>query len=295
MTFLLRRLSLTAASLWLLTLVAYAISRGGRPLSTAGYTTWLARASGGDFGVSSEWRSPVMAVVGASVEATVGLVVLALALTWLVALPVGVYCATHPGSRGDLAIRGVTFLVGAVPGFVLALAVYCLARLAFDVDLAGGASDLDPARPGGLLAFLERSARLVLPAALVGAAGAAQVLRALRAGLLDELTQPWVTVARAHGMRPRRLLWRFALRVALVPLVAALGQTLAQVISNSIAVSIALGIPTIGQLLLKAVLAQDAVLVGAIVFWTGAAAVLGALLADGLLVWLDPRVRAGAA
>lgn len=285
MIFLVRRLALTIGALCLLTLVAYAIGRGGRPMSREGYWLWVTRAWTGDFGASSEWRTPVMHVVANSIGPTVGLVAAALVVTWVVAVPLAVYCATHPGSPADLAVRAVTFVAGAVPGFLLALAVYALLRLTFGLDLAGGATNDDLAAT---------APRLLLPALLVGAAGAAGALRALRAGLLDELAQPWATVARAHGVRPRRLLWRYALRVALVPVVAALGQTLAQVISNSVAVSIVLGIPTVGQLLLKAAIAQDTNLVGAIVFWVGAAAVVGALAADALLVWLDPRVRVAA-
>jgi peptide/nickel transport system permease protein len=132
---------------------------------------------------------------------------------------------------------------------------------------------------------------LPVPAIILGIASMAQAIRIMRANLLDELRKPYVVTARAKGLSEWQAIWRYPVRVALNPFASTIGYTLPYVVSGSIIVSLVMGLPTVGPLLLKALIAQDMFLAGAIVLLLGVLTVIGTLISDLLLIWIDPRIR----
>ena len=139
------------------------------------------------------------------------------------------------------------------------------------------------------LAYLLK--HLPIPALILGLAGTAQQIRIMRANLLDELRKPYVVTARAKGISELRVLLKYPVRLALNPFASTIGYTLPYIVSGSIIVSLVLGLPTVGPLLLKALIAQDMFLAGTIVLLLGVMTVIGTLISDVLLVWIDPRIR----
>ena len=132
---------------------------------------------------------------------------------------------------------------------------------------------------------------LPIPALILGLAGTAQQIRIMRANLLDELRKPYVVTARSKGLSEARVILKYPVRLALNPFASTIGYTLPYIVSGSIIVSIVLGLPTVGPLLLKALIAQDMFLAGTIVLLLGVMTVIGTLISDILLVWVDPRIR----
>jgi peptide/nickel transport system permease protein len=136
-------------------------------------------------------------------------------------------------------------------------------------------------------------AHLPLPALILALAGTAQLIRIMRANLLDELRRPYVTTARARGLQEWKVIIKYPVRAALNPFASTIGYLLPFVVSGSIVVSLVLSLPTIGPVLLRALLAQDMFLAGAIVLLLGVMTVIGTFLSDLMLMWIDPRIRAG--
>jgi peptide/nickel transport system permease protein len=129
------------------------------------------------------------------------------------------------------------------------------------------------------------------PVIVLATAGMAHLIRVLRANLLDELNKPYVVAARARGLPEARLVWKYPVRIALNPLVSSIGFLLPALISSSVVVSIVMNLPTSGPLLLRALLAQDTYLAGALMLLMGAMAIIGTVISDLLLAVVDPRVR----
>jgi peptide/nickel transport system permease protein len=128
---------------------------------------------------------------------------------------------------------------------------------------------------------------------ILALAGTAQLIRIMRANLLDELRRPYVTTARARGLQEWKVIIKYPVRAALNPFASTIGYLLPFVVSGSIVVSLVLSLPTIGPVLLRALLAQDMFLAGAIVLLLGVMTVIGTFLSDLMLMWIDPRIRAG--
>jgi peptide/nickel transport system permease protein len=132
---------------------------------------------------------------------------------------------------------------------------------------------------------------LPIPALILGLAGTAQQVRIMRANLLDELRKPYVVTARSKGLTEGRVILKYPVRLALNPFASTIGYTLPYIVSGSIIVSLVLGLPTVGPLLLRALISQDMFLAGTIVLLLGVMTVIGTLISDILLVWIDPRIR----
>src|SRR5262249_46610532 len=132
---------------------------------------------------------------------------------------------------------------------------------------------------------------LPIPAVILGIAGIAQAMRIMRANLLDELRKPYVVTARARGLAEWNTILKYPVRVALNPFPSTIGYTLPYLVPGSIILSLVLGLPTVGPLLLKALIAQDMFLAGTIVLLLGVLTVIGTLISDLILVWIDPRIR----
>jgi ABC-type dipeptide/oligopeptide/nickel transport system permease component len=207
-------------------------------------------------------------------------------LTWALALPIGIYSAVRQYSLGDYFFTFVAFVGMSVPPFLLALVLMVVA------GVSGLFSPEFAAQPDWTLAKLrDLLGHVWVPIVVLGVAGTASLARVMRANLLDELKKPYVITARARGVRPLRLLLKYPVRVALNPFVSGIGQLFPQLVSGGAVVAIVLSLPTVGPLQVEALLNEDAYLAGSMLMVLSVLSVLGTLVADLLLLWLDPRNR----
>ena len=262
----------------------------GQPIYVQ-YLKWMKLVVVGDFGMSMEWKRPVTEVIGARLWMTVLISVSALILTWILALPIGIYSAVRQYSVGDYVATLVGFIGLAVPNFLLALVLLYLGFTLFNAHIGGLFSPELQDAPWSGARVWDLLKHLPIPALILGLAGTAQQIRIMRANLLDELRKPYVVTARAKGLSWIRVILKYPVRVALNPFASTVGYTLPYIVSGSIIVSIVLGLPTVGPLLLKALISQDMFLAGTIVLLLGVMTVIGTLVSDILLVLIDPRIR----
>jgi len=262
----------------------------GQPIYVQ-YLKWMRLIVQGNFGTSMEWRRPVTEVIGDRLWMTMVVSVAALFITWVLALPIGIYSAVRQYSVGDYVATLVGFIGLAVPNFLLALVLLYLGFTLFNANIGGLFSVEFQDAPWSLARTWDLLKHLPIPALILGLAGTAQQIRIMRANLLDELRKPYVVTARSKGLPESTVILKYPVRVALNPFASTIGYTLPYIVSGSIIVSIVLGLPTVGPLLLKALIAQDMFLAGTIVLMLGVMTVIGTLISDILLVWIDPRIR----
>lgn len=256
------------------------------------YLKWSRLMLQGNYGMAMEYNRPVREVIGDRMTTTIIVSVAAILLIWALALPIGIYSAVRQYSWGDYFFTFLGFIGIAVPNFMLALIVLYASFKYFNVQNIGGLFSPEYLQQGWSAAKIwDMAKHLPLPAFILGLAGMAEVVRIMRANLLDELHKPYVTTARAKGVPERTLIWRYPVRVALNPFVSTIGWTLPSLVSGSIIVSVVLNLPTTGPLLLQALMQQDMYLAGSFILIVSALTVVGTLISDVLLAWLDPRIR----
>ena len=255
------------------------------------YAKWMSRVSEGDFGASMEWQRPVTEVIGDRLWLTMVVSVAAIVLTWGIALPIGVYSAVRQYSIGDYIFTFFGFIGLAVPNFLLALILMYFSFKLFDANVGGLFSAENQLAPWSWAKLVDLLKHLPLPAAILAVAGTAQLIRIMRANLLDELRKPYVVTARAKGLTETRVILKYPVRAALNPFASSIAYLFPYVVSGSIIVSLVLGLPTVGPLLLTSLIAQDMFLAGTIVLMLGVMTVIGTFLSDLLLMWIDPRIR----
>lgn len=255
------------------------------------YFKWISRVVVGDFGESMEWRRPVVEVIGDRIWLTLLLSVAALVLTWALALPIGIYSAVRQYSWGDYAFTLLGFIGIAVPNFLLALIIMYFAFRWFGTNVGGLFSAEYALAPWSLGRVWDLVKHLPLPALILALGGTAQLIRIMRANLLDELRRPYVVTARAKGLTENRVVLKYPVRAALNPFASNIAYLFPYLVSGSVIVSIVLGLPTVGPLLVKSLVAQDMFLAGTIVLLLGVLTVIGTFVSDLVLMWVDPRLR----
>ena len=257
------------------------------------YFQWITGVVQGDFGFSVEWRRPVSEVIGDRLWLTIVISLFAIILTWGLALPIGIYSAVRQYSVGDYAFTFIGFLGLAIPNFLLALIILYFSFVLFGANVGGLFSAEYQLAPWSLGKVWDLAKPLPLPGFIIAIAGTAQLIRIMRANLLDELRKPYVVTARAKGMRERRAILKYPVRAALNPFASTIGYLFPFVVSGSIIISLVLSLPTVGPLLLRSLIAQDMHLAGSIVLMLGVLTVIGTFISDLVLMWIDPRLRAG--
>jgi peptide/nickel transport system permease protein len=262
-----------------------------RPLPVQ-FIGWMARFARGDWGTSIAKGRPVRAVLGAAWPPTVRLVALSLLLSYLLGIAVGAVQAARSASRLDTALSVLTVTLFAMPGYWLGLMLVLVFTYWGRLLPAFGAAGLDADYLTGGAWVADRLRHLALPLAtltLIGIGGAA---RFVRGAMLEALSQPFITTARAKGLAPTRVIGRHALRNALVPVVTLLGLSLPALFSGAVFVEAVFAWPGVGRVLVEAVQGRDYPVVMAATAVSAALVVAGNLLADLLAAWLDPRTRA---
>jgi peptide/nickel transport system permease protein len=243
--------------------------------------------------MAMEWGRPVKDVIGDRLTLTIVISLAAILFTWALALPIGIYSAVKRYSIADYVFTFIGFLGLAIPGFMLALIVMYTGFAYFGASVGGLFSADYVEAKWSLAKVWDLIKHLPVPAIVLGVSGTAQMIRIMRSNLLDELRKPYVMTARARGLSEGKVIMKYPVRVALNPFVSTIGYLLPYVVSGSLIVSLVLSLPTVGPLLLKALVAQDMFLAGTIVLLLGVMTVIGTFISDLLLMWIDPRIRLG--
>lgn len=255
------------------------------------YTRWMGNMLQGNFGISMAWNRPVMDVIMDRLPLTLTLNLFTVLVTWVFALSIGIYSAVRQYSIGDYAFTFFAFVGQATPAFLIALVAMYLGFVLFDAPIGGLFSDEYINAPWSAARVVDLLKHLILPVMILGLAGVAQSSRVMRATLLDELKKPYVDTARVKGLSEWRLILKYPVRVALIPFISTIGYVFPFLVSGTVIVALVLGLPTLGPLLLSALVAQDMFLAGTIVLILGILTVLGTLVSDLLLIIVDPRIR----
>jgi peptide/nickel transport system permease protein len=255
------------------------------------FVDWSSNLFRGDFGISLATGIPVRETIVSKLGATVVVSLCAFVLSWGLGIILGVYSATHQYSRTDNFLTTLSFIGLGLPDFLIALAFLVFAwRLNGEV-LTGLQSPQFIGQPISVPLVIDFLKHLWLPVIAVVITGMAWVMRVMRGNLLNELGKNYVTALRAKGVPERTIIWKHAFRNALHPLIGALSQTLAFLINGFVITSVVLDLPTIQVTYLSATQAQDLYLAGTILTLIGFLVLLGTLVSDLLLAWLDPRIR----
>lgn len=255
------------------------------------YAKWMALILQGNFGMSMEWRRPVLEVIGDRLALTIVVSVVALLFTWAVALPIGIYSAVRQYSFGDYVFTFVGFFGLATPSFLLALVILYLAFSLFGANVGGLFSSEFKLAPWNMAKVWDLLKHLPVPALILALSATAQLIRVMRANLLDEVRKPYVVTARARGLPEGRVILKYPVRVALNPFASTLGYLFPHIVSGSIIVSVVLSLPTMGPVLLRSLQSQDMFLAGTIVLLIGVMTVIGTFISDMVLLLIDPRIR----
>ena len=245
----------------------------------------------GDYGRSFSYGKPVIDLLAERIPLTATISLLTIILTYIVAIPIGIYSAVRQYSVFDYFSSSLGFLGLAIPNFVLALVLMFLAYKYLGISIGGLFSPDFRLAPWSLARIWDLLKHLPIPLIVVGTAGTAGLIRVVRASLLDELKKQYVITARAKGVAEKRLVFRYPVRIAMNPVVSTIGWLLPAVVSGETITAIVLNLPTTGPMLLKALLFQDTYLAGSTVLFLAALTVLGTFVSDMLLMVVDPRIR----
>lgn len=257
------------------------------------YFWWVGGMLHGDFGYSFEYRLPVSEVVGDRLWLTVLLSTVTILFTWIIAFPIGIYSATHQYSWGDYGLTFLGLLGIAVPNFMLALVMMYFANIWFGVSIGNLMDRQFLNEPMSMAKMSSIMSHIWIPVVIIGTAGTAAMVRRLRANLLDELHKQYVVTARAKGLHPFKVLVKYPLRMALNFFISDIGSILPAMISGAEVTAIVLSLETTGPMLIRALQSQDMYLAGSFLMFLAFLTVIGVLISDIALTFLDPRIRLG--
>jgi peptide/nickel transport system permease protein len=247
----------------------------------------------GDWGWSFEFDKPVTEVVGDALWLTLLINLVVVVFVHLVSIPIAIYSATRQYSLGDYVATFIGYIGLATPSFLLALVLLYYSNRWFGVSIGGLYDAKYSGQPWSWDKISSLLSHLVVPTIVIGLGGTAAMIRRMRANLLDELGKQYYVTAKAKGLPPTRALLKYPFRMSLNPFIADIGNLLPHLVSGSVLVSLVLSLPTVGPILLAALKSQDQFLAGFILMFVAALTVVGMLISDLLLAWLDPRIRLG--
>lgn len=255
------------------------------------YFKWMRGILYGDFGESFVWNMPVSKLIEERLMLTVIISLLSLIFTYIVAVPIGIYSATHQYSLADYGFTFIGFLGLATPNFLLALVLMVLFYKYFGLSVGGLFSPQFIEAPWNWAKFIDMMNHMWIPVIVIGTAGTCGLIRVMRGTLLDELRKQYVITARAKGISEKKLLFKYPVRIAINPIISTIGWSLPSIFSGATITAVVLSLPTTGPLLLSALMNQDMYLAGSFILILATLTVIGTLISDILLAWLDPRIR----
>ncbi|ASJ74067.1 Dipeptide transport system permease protein DppB [Granulosicoccus antarcticus IMCC3135] len=263
----------------------------GQPIYVQYYKWMKGILLHGNFGISFEKNVLVTDLIWDRLGWTFGISIMTLLFIWVTALPIGIYSAVKKYSFGDYTATLFGFIGLAVPNFLLALVMMYVSFKFFGQSVGGLVSPEYIEAAWSFDKVIDLLKHIWMPIVVVGTSGAAALIRIMRANLLDEIYRPYVVTARAKGMSEFQLLMKYPVRVALNPFISTIGWILPSLVSGEIIVAVVMNLPTTGPLLLRALLVQDMYLAGSLILIVSLLTVIGTLISDLLLAWIDPRIR----
>ena len=256
------------------------------------YTTWAWGFLHGDFGLSFEYEKPVKDLLGERMNMTIILGIATLLVSWLIAIPLGVFSAIRQYSLGDQIVTTLSFIGLGMPGFLLALLILYYAITVLNIEATGLFSKDYVDAPWSWARFVDLLKHLWIPAIISAITGVGGLIRIMRGNLLETLGQPFVEAARARGLTNGTVIWKHAVRIAINPLIVILGsEGIPGIIGGTGLVSVVLNLPTIFPLYINALQKLDMYMAGTCIVLITLLTLAGNLLADITLAWVDPRIR----
>ena len=255
------------------------------------YGKWFLNVLQWDLGLSLEWNKPVTELLNQRLLLTVILGLFTITLTWTMAIPIGILSAVKQYSWWDYIWTFISYLGVATPNFMIALVVIWMAFSYFGANLVGLFSSEYIDAPWSIAKVIDMLKHIWVPMLIVGTSGTARLTRIVRANLLDELSKPYVETARAKGVSEIKLLLKYPTRIALNPFVSTAGWELSELFSGSLIVATVMGLPTMGPLLLRALISQDMYMAGSMLLILTYLTLVGTLISDLALGLMDPRIR----
>jgi peptide/nickel transport system permease protein len=256
------------------------------------YSNWAVNFLKGDFGESFEYERPVREMLGERVTMTIILGIASLVVVWILAIPLGVFSAVKQYSVGDQIITTLSFVGLGMPGFLLALLVLYFAITKLDIEATGLFSTQYISAPWSWARVGDLMNHLWIPAIISAITGVGGLTRIMRGQVLDTLGQPFVEAARARGLKNGTVIWKHAVRIAINPLIVILGsEAIPGIIAGGGLVSVVLNLPTIFPLFIASLQKLDMYMAGTCIVLITLLTLVGNLLADLVLAWVDPRIR----
>jgi peptide/nickel transport system permease protein len=247
-----------------------------------------------DFGYSFLWQRPVNDILMSRMGMTLFISLLAFVVCWGLAIPAGIYVAVKQYSFADYSFTLLGFIGLATPGFLLALVLMYISYAVLGIQVGGLYSPEFEPLPMSWAKFINLMQHLWLPVLIYALGGTANIIRTLRATMLDELRKPYVTVARSKGLSEFQVIMQYPVRIAINPILSNFGWLLVWFFSGGTVVEIVLNLNTAGPVLWRSLLNQDMFTAGAYILITGVLYSVGSLISDLLLAAIDPRIRFGA-
>lgn len=254
------------------------------------YWKWISGFPKGDLGYSYEWSTSVWPLIKDRIWYTLLLGACSILVMVTLAIPIGIYSATHQYSIGDTLTSVIAFLGLSVPGFLLALIWMYVGGVLLGLDVTGSQSREFIEAPMSAAKAWDYFLHLWPPAIILGLASTAQLMRIMRNGMLDVMNQQYITTARAKGLKERKVITKYGVRSALNPVVSVLAMEVPKIISSSILIGVVMSVPTTGPLFLRSLQSQDMYVAGAFLLIMSLMLLVSNLVADLLLAWLDPRI-----
>lgn len=259
------------------------------------YFIWIKNLLSGNLGRSLQWGKPVKDILRDRLPLTILVSLLTTLFVWIVSIPIGIYSAIHQYSIFDYLFTFLGFIGLSIPSFLLALIFLWLFFSKFGIAMVGLFSPEFINAPWSIAKVMDMLKHLWFPVIIIGMSGTAGLIRTMRGNLLDELRKQYVITARAKGVPERILIFKYPVRLAINPLISTIGWMLPSIVSGETLVSIVLNVQTVGPILLGAVMSQDMYLAGSITMILSFLTMIGTLISDILLAWVDPRIRYGRA
>jgi peptide/nickel transport system permease protein len=257
------------------------------------YGKWMWGLMHGDLGQSFSLKKPVRELIGQRLGLTILISLVTMVFTWIIAIPIGIYSATHQYKLFDYIFTFFGFIGMSAPGFMIALVMLYVSYAYFGTSVGGLFSEQYIDAPWSLAKIGDLARHMWVPVVVLAIGGTAGLIRSVRANLLDQLEMPYVITARAKGLSEWRLLIKYPVRIAINPIISTIGWMLPALLSGSVIVDVVLSLPTSGPMLLNALMDQDMYLAGSFVMLLSLLGIIGTLISDILLAWVDPRIRFG--
>jgi peptide/nickel transport system permease protein len=258
---------------------------------TKQYFKWLTQALQGNLGLSMLYFQPVASLIGQRIRATLELAIASIILTWLIAIPLGIIGAVNQNKFIDKFLRVLSYTAQGFPSFVTALSLLIVAQICSPLLPVGGRTSINHEEFSAIGKLADILWHMILPTIALTVTGFAGLQRITRGELLDVLRQDYIQTARAKGLSENRVIYVHALRNAINPLVTLLGFEFASLLSGAFIAEFFFNWPGLGKLILAGVTAKDLYLVMGSLMIGAIMLIIGNLLADLLLKFVDPRIK----